>query len=153
MYCQEPGPVCKQTWSLLNIKSTCLLRVFLFSIMFKHSPLISCLILLLIYSVAALLYRWFGDGLQSMSQAYFTLYLPCGHTHLQGGKPGYIPSSSGFVNYHFHPYFFIYLFILFISSRRGCLVFFEANKFEPVKSKTCCNIFVNIKSSRFYFLT
>ena len=29
-----------------------------------------------------------------MSQAYFTLYLPCGHTDLQGGQPGYISSSS-----------------------------------------------------------
>jgi len=56
-------------------------------------------------------FRWFGDGLQSLSQAYFTLYLPCGHTNLQGGKPGYIPSSSGLVNYHFLRYY--YLFIIF----------------------------------------
>jgi len=58
MYCQEPSPVCKQLWSHLSIITTCLLRVFLFSILFKLSPLISCSILFLIYSIAALLYRY-----------------------------------------------------------------------------------------------
>jgi len=94
-YCKEPGPPSKQISSHLCILSTGIYRVFVFSVMFKLAPLISSTICVFFYLNAVLVHRLCGDGVESILVAYLSLYFPCGHTTLQGGKPGTIPSNSG----------------------------------------------------------
>lgn len=94
-YNNEPGPGARVFWSALSSIFTSLNRVFIISIILVLAPMISSIILFTFYLITIGLYCCLGDGGTSLPHAYYSLFLPVGHTQAVSVKTGYISATSG----------------------------------------------------------
>ena len=83
-YNAEPSPALRIVLSTLASSLTCLYRVLVLSILLKLAPLLSCLLLLLLYTTSACLLACWGDSVpQALCHSACGLLVPMGH-----GLPG-----------------------------------------------------------------
>ena len=94
-YNNEPEPKSRVFWSALCSIFTSLYRVFIISVILVLSPLISSIILISFYLVTVGLYCCWGDGSSCLPHAYYSIFLPVGHTQATSVKAGYISATSG----------------------------------------------------------
>jgi len=85
-YNREPGPWARQVCHALSVLITCLLRVFVFSIIFKVAPLISVCVLSSLLMISITIYSLCGESYHSIILGYVSLFLPCGHNNAQALK-------------------------------------------------------------------
>lgn len=93
-YNDEPGPSRRVFWSIVSSILTCMYRAFVISIMFKLSPIISCVIFAIFYLFTICILYFWGDDSSSFLHAYCCLFLPVGHTYGTSSKPGYDLASG-----------------------------------------------------------
>eukprot|EP00092_Neocalanus_flemingeri_P020266 GFUD01021948.1.p1 GENE.GFUD01021948.1~~GFUD01021948.1.p1 ORF type:complete len:578 (+),score=103.58 GFUD01021948.1:72-1805(+) len=94
-YNNEPEPGTRVFWSALCSIFTSLYRVFIISIILVLDPMISSIILLSVFLVTVGLYRCWGDSSSCLPHAYYSMFLPVGHTQASSVKAGYISATSG----------------------------------------------------------
>jgi len=94
-YNGEPGPWARQVCHAMSVLITCLLRVFVFSIILKVAPLISVCVLSLLLMINITMYSVCGESYHSVILGYVSLFLPCGHNNAQALKSAKFPFQIG----------------------------------------------------------